>query len=100
MLALKLIVVEDETATARMRARWEGRDQRQVRPPARIAASLIKRARPVVMKEAGRAGGRARWRAVNPRLRGRLMSELAKLRWNAKRSALAPEPQQKPAGAP
>jgi hypothetical protein len=35
-----------------------------------------------------------RWRAIDPRLRSRLMSELAKLRWNAKRSALPPVSQQ------
>jgi hypothetical protein len=99
-LAIKLIVVEDEAAAARMRPMWDGRDQRQVRAPARIAASLIKRATPGVMRAAGRAGGQKRWRTIDSRLRSKLMSALAKRRWNAKRSASAPVSQQETADAP
>jgi transcriptional regulator with XRE-family HTH domain len=101
---LKVLVAIDSEQVQRMRPRWENagrRDQRQVRPPARIAASLIKRARPVVMREAGRRGGLNTWRKIpDSRLRSRLMSELAKLRWTAKRSASAPVAQQETAGPP
>jgi hypothetical protein len=103
VLAIKLIVVEDEAAAARMRSIWSHgqRDERQVRPPSRISASLIKRATPVVMRAAGRRGGLNTWRKIpDSRLRSRLMSELAKLRWRAQRSASAPVAQQETAGAP
>jgi hypothetical protein len=94
MLALKLVVVEDSEQAARMRPIWAGRDQRQIRPAARVGRSMIARARPYVVRELGRSGGQKRWRAIDPRLRSRLMSELAKLRWTAKRSASAPVSQQ------
>jgi hypothetical protein len=76
-LALKLVLVEDPEQAARMRPRWEGRDQRQVRPPARIGKSLIARARPHVVRELGRQGGKARWRGVDPEVRRRLMTQIS-----------------------
>jgi hypothetical protein len=99
-LALKLVVVEDPEQAARMRSRWEGRDHRQLRPPARIAKATLRHATPHVVRELGRRGGLKTWRKIpDPRLRGRLMSELAKLRWHADRSASAPAAQQETAGA-
>ena len=89
-LAIKLIIVEDEAAAARMRPMWEGRDQRQVRPPYRIARATLRYATPHVVRELGRRGGLKTWRKIDPRLRSRLMSELANLRWRAQRSASAP----------
>jgi hypothetical protein len=91
-LGLKLLVAIDPEQVARMRSRWEGRDLRQVRPPAKVAAALIARARPAVLRELGRRAGQARWRGIDPKLRSRLMSELARLRWDASRVASRPEP--------
>ena len=85
VLALKLIVAENEIAAARMRPLWERRDYRQVRPPARIAASLIKRATPVVMREAGSRGGKARWRNIDPEVRRRLMTAVSRARAGARK---------------
>src|SRR5262252_7341200 len=84
-LAIKLIVVEDEAAAARMRPMWDGRDQRQVRPPARIAASLIKLAAPAVLREFRRKGGIGRWRDTTPELRRKLMEAV----WTARRNVRA-----------
>jgi len=100
-LALRLIVVEDPTQLARMRPLYARRDARMVRASTtQIAKETIRRARPHVIRELGRAGGMKAWRTIDPRLRSRLMSELAKRRWDAKRSALPPVPQQEAAGMP
>jgi hypothetical protein len=95
-LALKLLVVEDEQQAERMRSRWEGRDQRQVRlSTTRIAKATLRHATPHVVRELGRRGGLNTWRKIpDSRLRSRLMSELAKLRWRAQRSASAPVSQE------
>jgi hypothetical protein len=100
VLAIKLIIVEDETAAARIRPMWSGRNQAQVRPPARIAASLIRRALPHAARELGRRGGLKTWRNIAPQVRTKLMTDLIKRRWSKERSVSPPAPQQKPVGVP
>jgi hypothetical protein len=85
VLALKLVVAEDDTAATRMRPLWERRDHRQVRPPARIAASLVKRAKPLVMREAAKAAAAARWRRTTPELRRQIMDAV----WRSRRNVRA-----------
>jgi hypothetical protein len=76
-LALKLLVVENESQAAIMRARWESRDSRQVRPPA--------------LREFSRKGGLARWKGTTPELRRKLMQAVWKTRTKpAQLSAHAP----------
>ena len=77
MLALRLVVVEDSEQAARMRPVWSGGDKRQLRPAARIGKSMIARARPHVIAELGRQGGKARWRGIGPEVRRRLMTEVS-----------------------
>jgi len=97
-LGCTIAVFVDPAAEAKMRDLWEKRDGRQLRPAARFGRALMARAMPAVAKELGRRGGVKTWRKIpDPRLRSRLMGELAKLRWRPKRSALAPEPQQETA---
>jgi hypothetical protein len=79
-LALKLIVTENEPQAAIMRPRWEGRDQRQVRAPARVGAALLKRARPEILRSFSKKGGHARWRGTTPALRKKLMESV----WRAR----------------
>jgi hypothetical protein len=79
-LACKLLIVEDEAQAAAMKSRWESRDSRQLRIPARIGASLLKRARPVVMRDFSRRGGLARWKGTTPALRQKLMESVWKAR--------------------
>jgi hypothetical protein len=86
-LGLQLLVAIDPVQSARMQPQWERRDVKQVRPPARLAASVIKRARPQVLSQLARKAGSARWRGISPELRSRLMRELAKARWHADTSA-------------
>ena len=100
-LALKLIIVEDEAAAARMRPKWEGRDQRQVRSVrTRIAKATLRHALPHVVRELGRRGGLKTWRNISPQVRTKLMTDLIKRRWHKERSVLPTAPQQKPVGAP
>jgi hypothetical protein len=93
-LALKLIVVEDEAQAAIMKSRWESRDSRQLRMPARIGAAFLRRARPAVMREFSRKGGLARWKGTSPELRKKLMHAVWKTRTKqAQLSASAPAEQ-------
>jgi hypothetical protein len=82
VLGLKLLVAIDPDQVARMRPRWEGRDQRQVRPPARIGAVLLRRARPVVMRAAAKAAVAARWSRTTPETRREIMRAV----WMARRN--------------
>jgi len=77
ILALKLVIVEDPEQAVRMRQVWNGRDKRQLRPAARIGKSMIARARPRVIAELGRQGGKARWRGVGPEVRRELMTAVS-----------------------
>jgi hypothetical protein len=91
VLGLKLLVAIDPDQVARMRPRWEGRDQRQVRLPARVGAALLKRARPEIIRAFSRKGGQARWRGTTPELRRKLMRAVWKARTvPAQLSACAP----------
>jgi hypothetical protein len=90
VLAIKLIVVEDDIAAARMRPLWDGRDQRQVRQPSRIAKSAIARALPYAVRALGRAGGVARWRGVDPEVRRKLMTAVSRARSNVRKPVVAP----------
>ena len=99
-LAVKLLVVEDGAMAARMRPHWQGKDAKQVRMPSRVAKDLIARVRPAVLRDLGRRAGQARWRGIDPKLRSRLMSELARLRWDASKVASETAPQAEPAGMP
>ena len=92
-MGLKLLVAIDPEQVQRMQPRWENagrRDQRQVRPPARISKMLLSRARPFVLREAARKAASVRWRGVSPELRSALMKKAALTRWHA--SAVAPGP--------
>jgi hypothetical protein len=93
-LACKLIIVEDEAQAAIVKPRWESRDSRQLRIPARIGAAFLRRARPAVMPEFSRKGGLARWKGTSPELRKKLMQAVWKTRTKqAQLSASAPAEQ-------
>jgi hypothetical protein len=99
-LGLKLLVAIDPEPVSRMRSRWENagaRDQRQVRPPARISKMLLSRAKPYVIREAARKAASVRWRGISPELRSRLMREVSLARWHACAVASEPAPQQETA---
>jgi hypothetical protein len=78
VLAIKLLVVEDEQQAEHMRPRWEGRDQRQVRlSTTRIAKATLRHATPHVVRALGRKGGVARWRGIGPEARRELMTAVS-----------------------
>jgi hypothetical protein len=93
-LAVRLILVEDEAQAAIVKNRWETRDSRQLRSPARVGAAFLRRARPAVMREFSRKGGLARWKGTSPELRKKLMQAVWKTRTKpAQLSASAPAEQ-------
>lgn len=62
-LGLELVVRPDPEAARKMALRWERRDERQVREPARISQALLDKCRPIILAELGHAGGIASARA-------------------------------------
>lgn len=58
MFAVMFIMVPNPEAESRMKAKWEGRDESNVRTPLhRISKILLERAKPHVLKEFSKAGG-------------------------------------------
>ena len=86
-LGLQLLVAIDSVQSARMQPRWQSRDARAVRQPARLAAAILKRARPLVLSQLASKGGGARWKRVSPEARSALMRAAARARWDASKHA-------------
>jgi hypothetical protein len=84
-LGLKLLVAINPEQVARMRSRWQGRVQQQVRPPAKVAAALIARARPVVLRQLASKAATARWSRTTPEKRRAIMRSV----WTARRNVRA-----------
>jgi hypothetical protein len=60
LFGCRLKVEVDPELEARMRDRYERRDERRVRPQKRISKALMERVKPLLFAELGRAGGKAR----------------------------------------
>jgi len=88
-LGVKLIAAVDDVQVARMQPRWESRDATHVRrrSPTRLAAGVVKRARPRVLRELAKNAAKARWRSISPELRSALMKAAARARWDASKHA-------------
>jgi hypothetical protein len=84
-LAVKLIIAEDAEQAARMRSRWEGKDNRQVRLPSRIAKDLIARVRPAVLTQLASRAATARWARIGKDQRREIMRAV----WTARRNVRA-----------
>jgi hypothetical protein len=90
-LALKLIVTQDDEQAARMRSRWEGRDQKQVRlSTTRIAKATLRHATSHVVRALGRKGGQARWCGIGPEARRELMTAVSWARASVRKPIEAP----------
>lgn len=82
MFAVKLVMVVDEEATARMQAKWEGRDTSNVRVESgRVSKKLLERAKPLVFEAAGRAGATARNQILSPEYRTKIAVDAVESRW-------------------
>jgi hypothetical protein len=60
-----LVVIENVDQVALMKQRWERKDMKQVRAPARIGAALVKRVRPVVLTQLATKAATARWGRID-----------------------------------
>ena len=52
-LAVKFIMVPNEEAAERMKAKWAGRDSNNIRQPSRMSKALLARAKPTALREIG-----------------------------------------------
>lgn len=78
-LALKLHVVEDIEATKVMQGKWEERVQSHVRENSnRVSQKIIERAKPLVLKDFAKAGGKASGALRTGSLGTEIMRKLAK----------------------
>lgn len=73
VLAVKLIVAEDAEQAARMKPHWQGKDNRQVRLPSRIAKDLIARVRPVVLQQLASRAATIKWSRIDKERRRQIM---------------------------
>jgi hypothetical protein len=100
-LAVKLIIVEDAERAARMKAYWERKDTRQVRPStSRIAKQLIARARPAVLRQLAVKAATTRWSRIGKERRREIMHAVTMARLHVRareRPSAATTP---PAGTP
>lgn len=79
LLAVKLEMVFDPEQAAKMLARWEGRNQSNVRiEKGRISKSLLERAKPHVLKDFAKAGGKASGAQRTGSLGSEIMRRLGK----------------------
>jgi transcriptional regulator with XRE-family HTH domain len=82
------LLVIDEKLLRRMRPHYEQRETRKIhaRRHAKLGATTMKRVRPVVLSELGKAGAAARNAKLSAEARSTLASMAARARWRAKRS--------------
>jgi hypothetical protein len=79
-LGLSGTLYVDPAKVARMGRRWQRRREAGVREPARLAKAAIARARPLVMAEPARRGGKARWAGATDEQRRVAVRQLAEAR--------------------
>ena len=74
---------------ARMRKRWEGRDEKRVHPPKRrLSKKLMELAKPLLFAELGRVGGRRRVECQTASQRSESARTAAHSRWRLHRAAM------------
>jgi hypothetical protein len=83
-LGLKLLVAIDPEGVARVRHRWERRDERAVRAPARIGKELVARARPAVLRQLASKAATTRWSRTTPETRRAIMAAVTLARANVR----------------
>lgn len=89
MFAVKLVMVIDDQAEARMAPKWEGRDQSNVRiDSGRVSKSLVERAKPLVLKDFAKAGGTASGAMRTGSHGSEIMRKVAKRGWRTRRKTM------------
>lgn len=89
LFAVKFVMVPDPEAEERMRATWEGRENRNVRANTkRLSRDLLERAKPIIARENGRKGGLARVLKIPRHKRQRIARKAIIARWRKHRQQL------------
>jgi hypothetical protein len=86
----KLVFEVDAETEARMRDRWERREERNVRESARVSKAILERARPAFYRQLSRLGNEARTKMLPPEARKRIARAAANCRWQRQRAAAVP----------
>jgi hypothetical protein len=93
LFGCRIRIEVDPELEARMRDRYERRDDRAVRPQRRISKALMERVKPLLFAELGRAGGKARAASISATLASKIGREAGRARMRRlsreQRSALA-----------
>jgi hypothetical protein len=88
LLGGKLVFQVDSAIEARMRERWEKRDNGKVHPPKRVSKTILARAAPLLFAALGRAGGTKRARCMPAKQRQEIARKAALSRWRIHRAAV------------
>jgi hypothetical protein len=80
-LGLAIIIVEDKPLTELMRHRWTKAGRLSTADARQPSIALVKRVKPAVLSEMGRAGGRNRQANLGPEGRKRFAQTIAFKRW-------------------
>lgn len=89
MLAVKLEMVFDPDQAAKMLATWEGRNTSNVRiEKGRVSKSLLERAKPHVLKDFAKAGGKASGAMRTGSQGSEIMRKIAKRGWRTRRKTM------------
>jgi hypothetical protein len=87
LLGVELVMRVNPELEARICARLERRDERQVRPQRRLSKELLAIARAQIFKELSERGNEARRAKVSPKARSRIARAAATCRWKHRRAS-------------
>ena len=83
VLAVKLVLVDDPAAAARMEKRWDRRDEKRVRTDAhRVSMRMVERAKPAVFRQLSEKAAVARKSKISPKMRSKIARKAARARWH------------------
>jgi hypothetical protein len=88
LFGARLVIQVDAESEARMRTRWERRDERSVRPQKRLSKKLMNLALSQFYGRLSRVGNKARSAKLPPEARSNIARAAAVSRWQRHRAAV------------
>jgi hypothetical protein len=88
LMGCRIVLQPDPELEAKVRARWEQRDNRKVHPPRRVSQAILERARPVFFQQLSRLGNEARKAKLPREARASIARAAARSRWRLHRAAV------------
>jgi hypothetical protein len=88
LFGARLVLQIDPELEAKMRLRWEVRDEKNVHPSRRVSQVILERARPVFFQQLSRLGNEARKAKLPPEARASIARAAALARWRLHRAAV------------